>query len=141
MNNQAKLANWGMQGKERYYYLKYGENSHGNALLGTATVCVIGQDSVEGWHFVRGIAFCNPKDQFSRKLGRHIALGRAVKAIETHLFTEPIPKNKPAWILTEMLGWAYFSTWGITPTEYERRLFNLCTAEQAKNRKIHEQDV
>ena len=29
-----------------------------------------------------GVAYCHPQDQFSRPLGRRIALGRALKALE-----------------------------------------------------------
>lgn len=124
MDNQAKMKNWGLEGGEKFYYLKYGENRHGHAILGTATVCVIPVfATVEGTHYVRGVAFCNPTDQFARKVGRAIALGRAVKAIEAQQFTEPIPESKPACILTRMLGWSYFSCWDITLTDNEQRLF------------------
>lgn len=119
MNNQTKLKNWGLEGEEKYYYLKYGENRCGTASEGTATICVI----PAGSYFVRGVAFCNPIDQFSRKKGRAIALGRAVKAIEKSCFSDPIPNRKPAWMLERMLGWTYFSCWDITLTSYEKKLF------------------
>lgn len=118
MRNQQKLQNGGLAGKERYYYLKFFQDGNGNP-HGVATVCVI---PVEGF-YVRGVAFCNPKDQFAKKLGRAIALGRAVKAIETHQFNDRIPKNEPVSILIGSLGWAWLSQWDITLTEHEKRLF------------------
>lgn len=122
MKNEAKLKQMGLEGKPKFYYLKYGQNSHGHALLGVATVCVI---QVPGTSilFVRGVAFCNPLDQFNRKHGCAIALGRVIKAIERREYSELIPKKKPAWILERMMGWAYFSTWDITLTDYEKKMF------------------
>ena len=126
MNNQTKLRNWGLEGQEKYYYLKYGENSHGTAILGTATVCVIPIGDEElGIVYSRGVAFCNPIDQFNRKKGRAIALGRAVKAIENKEFSDLIPGGKPAWVLWRMLGWICFSCWEATLTDYEKKMFKI----------------
>jgi len=38
----------------------------------------------------RGIAICSEKDQFRRKTGRHIAVGRAIQALERDLVTGEI---------------------------------------------------
>ena len=124
MKNQAILRNLGLKGREKYYYLRYGN-------LGTATVCVIPvKKTPEEIWFVRGVAFCNPKDQFNRKVGRAIALGRAMKAIQSEQFTDPIPPRTPALILQRTMGWAYLSCWDITLTEYEAKIICLkCTEE------------
>jgi len=118
-DNQTKLRNWELEGKEKYYYHKFGENCHGNAVQGTATVCVIPVKGV----YARGVAFCNPVDQFNRKLGRAIALGRAVKAIENHAGGDLIKARTPAWILYKTLGWICFSAFEVTLTDYEKKLF------------------
>ena len=91
MKNQAKLKSWGLEKNVRYYYLRFGEGAVNvpDGFLGIATVCLIGLDSVEVMRYVRGVSFCNPKDQFVKKTGRNIALGRAVKAIETRLTRDP----------------------------------------------------
>lgn len=36
----------------------------------------------EGNHVITGVAYCNPKDQFNKKTGRTIALGRALADLE-----------------------------------------------------------
>jgi len=58
-------------GKEIYYYVR---DAKGKLL---AAVCLM-QKETEIWH--RGVALCSKRDQFSRKIGRKIALGRAVAA-------------------------------------------------------------
>jgi hypothetical protein len=133
MKNEAKLKQWGLAGKERYYYLKFFQDSKevGGRPHGVATVCLIGQDSVEGWHYVRGVAFCSPKDQFVKKTGRAIALGRAVRAIEKRSFNDPIHKTTPAVILAEQFGWAYLSQWNVSLTEYELNPFKEAKHEKA----------
>lgn len=123
MHNEAKLKQMGLEGKPKFYYLKFGVDEHGNAGQGVATVCLLPCSSyVPTVNFTRGIAFCNPLDQFNRKLGRAIALGRAVKAIEW-ADSEPIPKRTPAWILNEHFGWAYLSAYDIKLTEHESKMF------------------
>jgi len=141
MKNQAKLKNWGL--KEKYYYLRFGKGAENvpDGFLGVATVCImpgnlvpdafIGDNSVEGWHYVRGVSFCNPKDQFNKKTGRAIALGRAIKAIESHHSSDSIHRTTPVFILAQSQGWVYLSAWNIGLTEYEQRLFRSTgTVEQ-----------
>lgn len=53
---------------------------------------------IDGDMISRGIAICSNKDQFNKKRGRMIALGRAVKAIITE---ESGPKNPITRQLTE----------------------------------------
>lgn len=122
MKNQAKLKNLGLEGEERYYYLRYGQNSHGNATRGTATICLVPiRLSLGEPVFVRGVAFCNPRDQFNRKLGRAIALGRAIKAIENRQSKDPIPMNKPvSWALPT---WSFLSIWDASLTKFEQKMF------------------
>lgn len=45
-----------------------------------ATRCLI--EDKEGNAIAVGYSFCSPKDQFSRKLGRQIAQGRALRRLE-----------------------------------------------------------
>lgn len=128
MKNQAKLKNLGLvddQGKttEKYYYLKFGQNTYGYPIGGVATVCVIPLGTL----FARGVAFCNPIDQFNRRLGRAIALGRAIKAIESHQVNDPIPNKAPCSILSKNLGWDCLSAWAITLTRFERQMFKGVT--------------
>jgi len=126
VKNQAKLKEWGLEGTERYYYLRFGQKTYGKPVGGIATVCIIPLSNEEKTSviYARGVSFCNPKDQLIKKKGRAKALGRAAKAIESHQFTEPIPKGLPCSILTRNnMGWTYFSGWDITLTEYEQRLF------------------
>lgn len=123
MDNQTKLKNLGLEGEERYYYLRYGLNSHGNATRGTATVCLIPSVSlapVSRTIFVRGVAFCNPLDQFNRKLGRAVALGRVMKALESRQSSDPIPVNKPVGVLS---SWGFLSLWDASLTEFEQKMF------------------
>ncbi|MFC1956458.1 hypothetical protein ACFLWZ_08115 [Chloroflexota bacterium] len=78
----------------------------------------------QGWHYVRGVAFCNPCDQFSRKQGRVIALRRALRAIETRQNSDRIPKGKPVWILFYFFGMEYLSCYDAHRcTEYEKKIF------------------
>lgn len=123
MKNEAKIKGWGLEDKVRFYYLKLGRNENGQATEGVATVCVIGGAKGESaMHPVRGVAFCSPKDQFVKKSGRAIALGRAIKAIETHLCSEPISKSTPAGVLLYS-GWGWLSEFNPELTDYETKLF------------------
>ena len=125
MKNQAKLKEWGLEGTERYYYLGFGQKTYGKPVGGIATVCIIPISNEEKTSviYARGVSFCNPVDQFIKKKGRAIALGRAVKAIETHLVHDFIQEKNPAAVVTRVLGCHFFSMWETTLTEYEQRLF------------------
>jgi hypothetical protein len=120
MKNQAKLKEMGFEGKERYYYIRTGEPSRG-----IAAVCIIPTPMDTGIVFARGVSFCNPKDQFSKKTGRAIALGRAVKAIEHNIDSDFIQKTTPAIYLSIELGWVAFSVWNATLTRLEAKLFKM----------------
>ena len=77
MKNEIKLKKLELDGKERYYYLRFGLQA-----IRAATICIIPYPSCTQTGYVRGVSFCNPLDQFNKKKGRAIALGRAIKAIE-----------------------------------------------------------
>lgn len=129
MRNEAKLKQWGLQDKVKFYYLKFGEVVNGQPTKGIATVCVIKTDDVMitcNNIYVRGVAFFNPDDpklQFNRKLGRAIALGRAVKVIKSQCPAERIPKTTPAAILREELTWEWLCVPYAYLTEFEKTLF------------------
>ena len=73
----------------------------------------------DGNTVLRGIAYCSPLDQFNKKLGRNIALGRAVKALEEGDSSEAIPAKTPAGILTNNQGMSFLSEFNPKLTEYE----------------------
>lgn len=52
----------------------------GTVVLGHSTTAVIFDP--EGRAMAGGLAMCRPEDQFSKRLGRTIALGRALKQLE-----------------------------------------------------------
>ena len=123
MKNQAKLKELELEGKERYYYLKFGTGASNvpDGFLGRATVCLIPVPACDGNAIVRGIAFCSPKDQFDKKLGRNIALGRAIKALEEGFDTEPVPYKTEARILINW-GKSFLSAFNPELTDYEKKL-------------------
>lgn len=118
MKNEDKLKNLELAGKERYYYLKFPPN------VRAATVYIIPYPSCSGPGYVRGVAFCNPLDQFNKRLGRAIALGRAIKAIERGEDSEPIPLNTPANILRQRQGIFFLSEFNVALSEFEQRIFS-----------------
>lgn len=124
MKNQAKLKQMGLDKKVRYYYLRFGVGATNvpDGYLGVATVCLIPVPACDGNTIVRGIAFCNPLDQFVRKLGRNIALGRAIKALEEGDSSEAIPDNTPAEILKHNQGMSFLSEFNPELTELEKKL-------------------
>ncbi len=119
MKNQVKLKEAGIEDKVRYYYLKFGEGASGvpDGFLGVATICLIPFEGV----ITRGIAFCSPRDQFNKRLGRNIALGRAIKAFCNAHSSEPIPEGTPAGILKHRFM-DFLSTYSPKLTAYEQRL-------------------
>ncbi|MDD5702113.1 MAG: hypothetical protein PHU23_08705 [Dehalococcoidales bacterium] len=75
--------------KPIYYYIRYmSQKPQKGALL--ATVCLVPKTDVTEiiWH--RGVALCSVKDQFSRKIGRKIAYGRALQAMEHRGHVKPV---------------------------------------------------
>ena len=127
MKNQVKLKEWGMEGTEKYYYLRFGKGAEKvpAGFLGVATVCLIPFRACDddNMGYVRGVSFCNPKDQFIKKKGRAIALGRAIKAYEGGGTSEPILRNNPCWILHTREHMSFFSEFNPELTAYEHRLF------------------
>ncbi len=126
MKNQAKLKKMGVMGEERYYYMKFGEGALNvpDGFLGVATICLIPHKGV----LARGIAFCSPRDQFNKRLGRNIALGRAIKALECTYSSETIPKGTPAGILKHRFM-DFLSTYSPKLTDYEQKLVGNSVAD------------
>ncbi|KKN35026.1 hypothetical protein LCGC14_0787750 [marine sediment metagenome] len=71
MKNDAKLKHLEVAGKERYYYLRFGEGAEDvpDGYLGVATVCLIPVPACDGNTILRGIAFCNPWTSSTRRRG------------------------------------------------------------------------
>lgn len=132
MRNEAKIKQMGLEKEVRYYYLKFGEGAENvpDGFLGVATICII---RMSANNYVRGIAFCSPKDQFNRKLGRAIALGRAIKAEEYMKDTEPILNRSSCGVLIPH-GYFYLSQYNSVPTPYERKLFEGKEGRDAENK-------
>lgn len=135
MRNEEKLASWGLDKKVRYYYLKINVDEHGRATAGIATVCLIPvtlgdtgyrpTGGIISTEYARGISFYNPKDkkQFVKKVGRNIALGRAIKAISSGQSSEPIPVDTPARVLLGL--WGNLSEWDAKLTSMETRIMKI----------------
>ena len=129
MKNEEKLKKLALAGEERYYYLRFGKGSEKvpDGFLGVATVCIIPYPSCDGTGYVRGVSFCNPRDQFNKRLGRTIALGRAIKALERGEDSEPVPDKTPAAILKrrdEKRGIFFLSGFNPALSEFEQSLFS-----------------
>jgi len=70
MDNQTKLKVFYL--RDLYYYKTYEDRSR-------ITVCILVDE--EGSIQARGMAICSPLDQFVRRYGRTIALGRALQSL------------------------------------------------------------
>lgn len=123
---QRRLTKNNLEKNVRFYYLKFGDVILGHPTDGVATVCII---SGIGHGFVRGIAFCNPKDQFARKVGRAIALERAFLAIDTKMNHKLIHSHSVCGVLLRY-SFTYFSEYYPALTEYESRLFEYKKKEK-----------
>jgi len=127
VRNEDKLLALGIYGKERFYYLRFGKKSL-NYPLGIATVCLIPVEGAKkGTVYVRGVAFCSPRDQFNRRQGRNIALGRAVQAMESQLNRGYIRKGNPCSILTQHYGWVCLAEWDAALALYEKKIMKEVT--------------
>jgi len=128
MKNEEKLKQLELAGKERYYYLRFGKGAKKvpDGFLGVATVCIIPYPSCDGTGYVRGVSFCNPKDQLIKKKGRAIALGRAIKALERGESSERVPHGVPAHILKRSQGFSFLSEFNTGLNPFEQRLFSKC---------------
>ena len=115
MKNRDKLEKLELAGKERYYYQRFGKS------VGTATICLIPVPACDGNAIVRGVSFCSPRDQFNKRLGRDIALGRAIKAIEVGDDSDAVPVKSPAGILNNQ-GIFFLSAFNPELTYYEKQL-------------------
>lgn len=129
MDNIKKLEVYGIDFKNniKFYYRKMKETNPEYPFKRGAivTACVIKLP----WYtdgnntFARGIAICTPNDQFNRKLGRNIAMGRAVAAIEKKTSFNVI--DVPFLIPEEFSRIILFSMYGTVEilTEFECSLF------------------
>jgi len=70
MQNKQKLREAGLH--DVYYHIRFRDGSG-------YTVCLVLDK--EGGLLARGIAICSRQDQFNRRTGRTLALGRAMQAI------------------------------------------------------------
>lgn len=119
MRNQVKLKKAGVEDEVRYYYLRFGQGAENvpDGYLGVATICLVPFGGV----ICRGIAFCSPPDQFKKRLGRNIALGRAIKAFCNACSSERIPEGTSAGVLKYRFM-DFLSTYSPKLTNYEQRL-------------------
>ncbi len=86
--------------------------------VGVMTNCIIRVGEV----IVKGIAWCDPRDQFRRKTGRDKALGHAIQAIEHQKSVNPATKNMRVIIDPVREIPKFLSNWNIEPNDMERRL-------------------
>jgi hypothetical protein len=125
MDNITKLEVYGVDLKKdiRFYYRRISNHQYSCA---TVTICVIKLPWQIDAHdaYARGLAICSPQDQFNKKQGRNIALGRAVAAIEKKMSFGVI--DVP-FLIPEEFEDAFMSTYGPPSflTEYERAMFKL----------------
>ena len=70
--------------KPRFYHYHFEDNSH-------ITCCNLEEEKFNV--VATGYAICSPKDNFCRKRGRDIAEGRALKAYNTRLTSNPIKRR------------------------------------------------
>ncbi len=126
MKNSEKVKELGA-GNVRFYRDKIQVNEHGRAEGGVLTVCLIrrpkhtivivgsgGQRETIPGYFIRGIAYCSPEDQFVKKTGIAIALGRALQCLEKEYDGMQIPSGihkllKKTWDSPISLAGAYIT--------------------------------
>ena len=83
----AKLKETGEITDVQFIHDRFGYGKQGFPADGIATFCALWKDDVP---ISIGIAYCNPKDHFNRKLGRTKSLGRAIAAFENKCSSEII---------------------------------------------------
>lgn len=119
MKNQDKIKQRGLGASIRFYHVKeddtYGGKTLGERGLKACTVCLIKGFSLDNKPaiFVRGLALCSQQDQFVKRQGKAIALGRAIQAIENELTVE-------AQVGSSVIA---VSCYNATLTEFEKKLF------------------
>lgn len=130
MKNQAKLKDLGLEGRERYYRIKFGKGAKNipDGYLGIATVCLLPVPACEGRAILRGIAFCSPLDRFLSKLGRDRSLGRAIKALERGEDSEATPEVAAPLLRENML---FLSAFNPELTDFELGLVKAMEARVA----------
>ncbi len=95
--------------------------------LGACTVCIIPYDRDGKTCYVRGVAICNPLDQFNKRVGRDIALGRAIKALTRGHDSEPLHQRSAANIVWHCRGMSLLSIFNAALSEFEQRLMRIKT--------------
>lgn len=83
----------------RYTHFRETEDDHGIVILprGGQTLAVLLDGS--GEEVVRGYSRCHPRENFRKSIGRAIALGRALKELETGPLDTPAKREAlTAWV-------------------------------------------
>ncbi len=126
MKNRQKLKEWGLEDNVILYRTRYPDVREGP---GGYTVCLLfnrsfGTGIKDGQEprCSRGIGFCSQKEEFRKKKGNDVSLGRAIGAWEHRLPSERIPKKGPHALLRINHGWEYFMIYQPTLTDYEIKL-------------------
>ena len=70
--------------KSRFYHYHFKDNSH-------VTCCNLEDEKLNV--MATGYAICSPKDNFCKKRGRDISEGRALKAYNTQITSNPIVRH------------------------------------------------
>lgn len=124
MRNEQKLKDLGIEHNVLYYH--GGAHGDDKTIMSTDnhgfnwTICLLIDLHGPTGKIYRGISLCNPKDQFNKKLGRAIALGRAIQAMEKLHSSSKMPAV-PLYLDSCL---KYLSTYDATLTEWEDYLVN-----------------
>jgi len=131
MDNIKKLKVYGIDPKQdiKFYYRRM----INGAVITACAIRLPWQTMGAQDAYARGLAVCTPQDQFNKKLGRTIAMGRAVAAIEKKRSFGDI---NTSFLIPEEFEKASLSTYGDVSvlTESERSLFKL---DKSKEESTH----
>lgn len=129
---QKMISMYGVKPENiKTYYVPIMPDAHGHATGGVVSVCVAKAvfDPKENESAkpvcVRGVSYCTPQDQFVKKEGRTIALGRAVQALETKIHQGQIMEKawrNIAW-KGEFQGWEFYSQYNVDLNWMEEKMF------------------
>lgn len=123
MDNHTKLQQ--LKLRDVYYYNRFSDGSRITSCL------LLGE---EGTVLSRGVAICNPFDNFIKKKGRAMACGRAVKALEANDSCLPVsPVSKGLRRYNAALFWymgEYKATYLPKLNTYETELVGSVTKEK-----------
>jgi len=122
----------GLDEKHVLYYYIYLSGYSCQVPGAVATVCLIHHLTIYIRHgdltLYRGIAFCAPTDQFSKKEGRKRALDMAITALENKKSSRNIAEIFPGYLCREVVGFArlrlyWMSEWDAKLTDREKTFF------------------